>query len=313
MKLAFARWIERQIEKDSRTVLLTGDLGFRAFENIQARFPKNFINVGVSEQNMIGLAAGLAIAGMKPYAYSIAPFLILRAYEQIRNDICFYNLDVKLVGNGGGLGYGIQGSSHHTLEDVAVMSALPNMRCLLPAASADVDAALAQARGPTYVRLTHEFRVPAFTKAAGAFAGVRGLTHGEEKTVVALGSLAPRAWEALRDFPQIGVFAVSELPFLSAPQALLAHIRRSGHCVVLEEHGAHGGLAAQLATLLMKQRIYARFEVRNVPAYQDENLDEYFPLMDKLGFSVEALQEFVLGPTATRTKNPRGSSSEALA
>src|SRR5215471_4345776 len=121
-------------------VFLTGDLGFKALEPLRDRMGPRFINAGVAEQNMICVAAGLAKTGLRPWVYSIAPFLYARAFEQIRNDICFPSLPVVLAGNGGGYGYGVMGSTHHALEDYGVLLSLPNLHAFIPAFDPDVSA-----------------------------------------------------------------------------------------------------------------------------------------------------------------------------
>ncbi len=137
-------------------VFLTGDLGFNALEPLQYALGPRFINAGVSEQNMVSVAAGLARSGLRPWTYSIAPFLYARPFEQIRNDVCFHNLPVILVGNGGGYGYGVMGSSHHALEDYGCLLTLPHMRAFVPAFDSDVRAMipmLMRCEGPVYLRL----------------------------------------------------------------------------------------------------------------------------------------------------------------
>ena len=119
-------------------VFLTGDLGFKALEPLRDAMGPRFINAGVSEQNMVSVAAGLARSGMRPWTYSIAPFLYARPFEQIRNDVCFHDLPVILVGNGGGYGYGVMGSSHHALEDYGCLLTLPHLRAFVPAFDSDV-------------------------------------------------------------------------------------------------------------------------------------------------------------------------------
>src|SRR5712691_8496518 len=108
-------------------VFLTGDLGFMALEPLQRAMGKRFINAGVAEQNMISVAAGVASVGQQCWAYSIAPFIFARPFEQIRNDVCLHDFDVKLVGNGGGYGYGVMGATHHAIEDYGVLCGLQNM------------------------------------------------------------------------------------------------------------------------------------------------------------------------------------------
>src|SRR6202046_5262768 len=123
-------------------LFLTGDLGFMALEPLRDAMGQRFINAGVAEQNMVGVAAGLAKSGLRPWVYSIAPFLYARPFEQIRNDVCLHNLPVVFVGNGGGYGYGVMGSTHHALEDYGALLALPNMRAYIPAFDSDVSAVI---------------------------------------------------------------------------------------------------------------------------------------------------------------------------
>ena len=122
---------------DPRMVFLTGDLGFMALEPLQAAMGNRFINAGVAEQNMITVAAALARQGLETWAYSIAPFLYARPFEQIRNDIAFHRLPVRLIGNGGGYGYGVMGPTHHAIEDYGVLLTLPNMAVYAPVFDAD--------------------------------------------------------------------------------------------------------------------------------------------------------------------------------
>ena len=112
--------------------VLCGDLGFNALEPLKERLGDRFINAGIAEQNMISVAAGLAQSGMKPWVYSISPFIYGRSFEQVRNDICLQDLPVYLIGSGAGFGYGIAGPSHHSIEDCGTMSCLQNMTVFIP-------------------------------------------------------------------------------------------------------------------------------------------------------------------------------------
>src|SRR5947209_1053734 len=137
-------------------VFLTGDLGYKALEPLRDALGRRFINAGVAEQNMVTVAAGLAKAGLRPWAYSIAPFLYARPFEQIRNDVCLHNLPVVLVGNGGGYGYGVMGATHHALEDYGVLLCLPHLRVYIPAFDGDVGPivkGLFRVSHPAYLRL----------------------------------------------------------------------------------------------------------------------------------------------------------------
>ena len=127
-----------QLGEDENNIFLTGDLGFMALEGVSKSFGKRFINCGVSEQNMIGVAAGFAKSGYSVYAYSIAPFIYARPFEQIRNDIALPNVSVCLIGNGGGYAYGYMGPTHHALEDISAMNSL-GLDVFVPAFDHDID------------------------------------------------------------------------------------------------------------------------------------------------------------------------------
>src|SRR3989344_5344239 len=156
MRKEFSKTIEKIATENKKVIFLTGDLGFMALENVRSAIKDRFINTGVSEQNMISMAAGLASQGLTPICYSIAPFAVFRPAEQIRLDIALHNMNVKIVGNGGGYGYGIMGSTHHAIEDIAHLSSLQNMKCFIPFCNEDVEQtvqAMMTNIGPSYLRL----------------------------------------------------------------------------------------------------------------------------------------------------------------
>ncbi len=132
MRNDFVKQLHKEMEKNPDIIFITGDLGFNALEPLQKAFPDRFINAGIAEANMIGVASGLALTGKKVIVYSIASFATMRCYEQIRTDVCYHNLDVKIVGTGGGFNYATHGVTHHTIEDTAIMNVLPNMTVLHP-------------------------------------------------------------------------------------------------------------------------------------------------------------------------------------
>jgi transketolase len=156
MRDAFVKQLTQLAEVDPSIMLITGDLGFGVLTEYAKKFPDQYLNAGVAEQNMAGLAAGMALEGRRVFTYSIANFPTLRCIEQIRNDICYHNLPVTVVSVGGGFAYGPLGFSHHATEDVALMGALPGMRVLAPNDPIEAMAATqiaGGATGPTYLRL----------------------------------------------------------------------------------------------------------------------------------------------------------------
>jgi len=158
MRKTFIQTLVKLVEIDPNIYLIVGDLGFSVIEPFKEKFPDRFINAGIAEQNMVGVAAGLAMAGKKVFVYSIVPFVTMRCFEQIRVDLCYQNLPVRLVGVGGGLDYGPSATTHHAIEDIAIMRALPNMTVIAPGCNIEVDKLLTKANdlnGPVYFRLSN--------------------------------------------------------------------------------------------------------------------------------------------------------------
>jgi transketolase len=155
MRKLFFQKLLKFAKKDKNIFVLFGDLGAKFFNDFQKTDPKRFINVGVSEQNMIGLAAGLAMSGKNVFCYSIVPFLVMRGFEQIRIDLCYDNFNVKLLGSGGGVCYGVEGVTHHAIEDVGIMRTLPNMSIVSPGDPVETEALVEKSinhKGPLYIR-----------------------------------------------------------------------------------------------------------------------------------------------------------------
>jgi transketolase len=241
-------------------VFLTGDLGFMALEPLRDSLGDRFINCGVAEQNMVTVAAGLAREGLDVWVYSIAPFCYARAFEQIRNDICLHDLPVRLLGNGGGYGYGVMGPTHHALEDYGILLTLPGMRAYVPAFNEDVDDVVRRAGAspdPCYVRLGRGELPPQLE--APAYAAWRRLATGDGPVVIVAG---PLAGSILGVLPALGachpdLWVVSELPVRLAPlpNELSERIGRCGRLCVIEEHVAHGGAGAMLSQWVLENGI----------------------------------------------------------
>ena len=237
-------------------VFLTGDLGYGALEPLRDALGSRFLNAGVAEQNMVAAAAGLSKSGLRPWLYSIAPFLYARALEQIRNDLALPNVPSVLVGNGGGYGYGVMGSTHHALEDYGVLLAMPNLEVYLPAFDSDVTAAIPElmhAASPGYLRLGLSEQPDWF--APPSFAPWRRLSASDAgPTVAVAGPLAGGLLQALRSSGLAAdLWLVSRLPLQPPPPEFLASLRRSGSLIVAEEHTLQGGLGQILAHHLLSR------------------------------------------------------------
>ena len=243
-------------------VFLTGDLGFMALEPLRDALGPRFINAGVAEQNMVGVAAGLAKAGMRPWVYSIAPFLYGRAFEQIRNDACLHDLPVVLVGNGGGYGYGVMGGTHHALGDYGALLTLPNLRVFIPAFDEDMAPVVRQLfrePHPAYLRLGLAEKPPAF--APPPFGAWRHLLIGPGPCLLAVGPLVGPILGAVQELEaprRPSVWLLSELPCPALPDAFLDDVRRADCLMVVEEHVAAGGAGAALALELLGRGVAPR-------------------------------------------------------
>lgn len=245
-------------------LFFTGDLGFMALEPLQAALGSRFVNAGVAEQNMVTVAAGAASQGEQCWAYSIAPFIYGRPFEQIRNDVCLHDFDVKLVGNGGGYGYGVMGATHHAIEDYGVMCGLQHMTAYVPAFADDlapIVAAMAGHRHPAYLRLGRCEKPKDL--ALPAYAPWRKLLPGQAGVLVAVGPGAGgliAAATALDEAARPEIWVATELPIRAdtLPAELLARIAETGSLSVMEEHVAQGGAGQMLATAMLHHGVQVR-------------------------------------------------------
>jgi len=240
-------------------VFLTGDLGYGALEPLRDALGGRFINAGVAEQNMVSVAAGLARNGLRPWAYSIAPFIYARPFEQIRNDICLHNLPVILVGNGGGYGYGVMGATHHAIEDYGSLLTLQHLQAVIPAFDADVGGAVdycLRSDGPRYLRLGLGEEPKDY--APQPFGRWRKILEGNAGVILVAGPLAGGLLNAARDLrgeKRPTIWVISVLPLVEAPQELIDDLRRAPTLSVVEEHIEAGGLGQQAALWLVRRGI----------------------------------------------------------
>ena len=254
MRKEFAERMEQIISNDPQTVFITGDIGYNALEKLQAVAKERFINGGVAEQMIVGVAAGLAYKGFQVFTYGIAPFAVYRCLEQIKIDVCIHNLPVYIVGNGGGYGYGIMGATHHAIEDIGCLSAMPNMTCWIPAFTEDVDFCLEQItteKKPAYLRLGVGKQYPHPISISTINAVIRSASP--KLTIIALGPVVQNVLEAVSDNNEIDVFTILAIPVRELTDDLLKSISLTQKIIVVEEHVERGGLGEHLLSLLAKK------------------------------------------------------------
>jgi transketolase len=257
MRQAFVAALTELAGHDERIMLLTGDLGFMLLEPFARRFPGRFINVGVAEQNMVGIATGLAEAGMIPYVYSISPFAVLRPYEFIRNGPIYHRLPVRIVGAGGGFDYAHEGISHFAIEDIGVLRLQPGMTVIAPADHEQARSAIMgtwNLPGPIYYRLGKGDRT-AIPGLDGKFAlgRLQTVREGADLVMIAMGSIANEAAKAIGLLAQRGIScALAVVASVSpAPIAdLMEVLSRFRVALTVEVHYLSGGVGSLVAEMI---------------------------------------------------------------
>lgn len=258
MRAAFVRAMESLLARDSRVWLLTSDTGFHVLDDLRARYHDRVVNCGISESAMIGIAAGLAMEGRQVFVYAIAPFATFRCFEHIRVDLCMSGLPVKIVGVGGGLVYGPSGPTHHAIEDIAVMTALPGMTVLCPGDPFETEAAVAASvslPGPCYLRLGKSGE-PAVHP--GPLAGFRvgraiPIRSGQGLALLATGNMLPTAIGAGNILAARGLKpAILSMPSMKPfdTDAVRDVAQTCRIVATIEEHSVIGGLGSAVCAAL---------------------------------------------------------------
>jgi transketolase len=266
MRNAFIRALTEAALQDERIVFLTADLGYKLFDDFARKCPGRFMNVGVAEANMAGVAAGLALEGKKPFIYSIVPFATLRCFEQLRNDVAYHGADVTVVGVGGGYSYGHNGATHHALEDVGVLRMLPGFAVLSPGDPIETEAAeraIARRRGPAYLRLGRAGEPQVHAKPFELEIG-RGLVlrEGRDLGLIASGSMLHTAMQAadLLAGRGLSVKLISMPTIKPLDLSLIATLAREVPVIATaEEHSVIGGLGSAVAEAIAELGCPVRF------------------------------------------------------
>lgn len=250
MRDTFVKTLLEAAKNNPDIILMTGDLGYGVLEDFQKELPAQFINSGVNEQTMMGMAAGYASTGKRVFVYSIGNFPTLRCLEQIRNDVCLMNNPVVVVSVGAGYAYGSQGYTHHALEDIAVLRALPNMEVIVPADPAEtreLTLAIIASRKPTYLRLGKSNEPAIHTAPPKVSLGtINEISAGTQGTLLFAGSVGVVAVAAAKELAAQGIsVAVASMPFVSTIDVnYLRGALIKGPVIIIEEHSYRGGVGS---------------------------------------------------------------------
>jgi len=260
MRNTFVQTISRLAREDPKVMLVIGDTGFSVMEPFEAEFGPRFVNVGIAEQNFVSFAAGLAAAGMKPFAYNVVSFMTLRGAEQIMLDVCYQENPVILVGVGGGFAYGTAGPTHHALQDIAMMRAFPNLDVYCPADPAEMEAVMLTAyrRGrPAYIRIGRSSDAPIHEGAVDMPARKAiPLAQGTDIAILACGTILREAVQTRELLETHGCsVTLYSVPCVQPLDEETVLACAAGHRAMftMEEHGITGGLGSAVAELLMEQ------------------------------------------------------------
>lgn len=301
MKSAFIEALEKLASIDNRIFLLTGDLGFKTFDKFRNSFPDRFINIGVAESNMIGIAAGLALSGKNVYCYSIIPFLTMRCLERIRVDLCYHNLNVKLVGAGGGLVYGLEGMTHHAIEDIAIMRTLPNMTVVAPGDPLEVKAVINESlayKGPLYIRLGREGE-KCVHKSSPEFKIGKGIVirKGSDISIIATGTILCAAKSASEDLINEGldVTLIGMHTIKPLDRDIIEYCAKNSKAIfTVEEHSIIGGLGSAVSEILIELDYRMLFKKIGLQDEYCSYIGRQDYLCEKYGLTPEGIKNFIL-------------------
>jgi transketolase len=256
--------------KDDKIFLIVGDLGFGVVENFAKQFPNRFLNAGIAEQNMMGVAAGLAKSGFKVYVYSIANFPTMRCLEQIRNDVAFHDLDVTVVAIGAGFGYGTLGYSHFAVEDLAVLRALPNMRIFSPSDTYELEVTLegiTHVPGAKYLRLGKNGEQSLGKSLLSSPFEARKLRMGSELAVLSTGGISHEVMKAIQSLDDANRVRVAHFTIPSLRYETLKSIGLDSFKKILtvEEHCLDAGFGSFVLEFLESQQIFSQTKRLGIP------------------------------------------------
>jgi transketolase len=303
MRNAFADELTRLGDEDPRVVMLSGDIGNRLFDKFRAKHPSRFFNCGVAEANMMGVAAGMAMNGLRPVAYTITPFVTTRCLEQIRTDVCYHEAPVTIVAVGAGLAYSGLGPSHHACEDIAFLRSIPNMVVICPGDAFEVRAALRasmQQDRPVYIRMGKKGEPVVHAGPIENFRIGKAIpvSDGKDVCLLSTGNMLPEAIKAAHSLGEQGISAqvVSFHTVKPLDEAFLKEaFDRFTLVATIEEHSLIGGFGAAVAEWLIDSRTTNRNFVRfGTPDAFFKKSGEQEYAREMLGLSAHQIAERII-------------------
>ena len=270
MRKTFINTLIKLARQDEDIILITSDMGFSVLEPFFEEFPKRAINCGIAEQNAVSIASGLALSGKKPYVYTIIPFLVERAFEQVRLDVAYMNTNVKLVGIGAGFTYGSAGATHHAIEDISLMRSLPNMTVCAPGDNNEAQQIIEYSinyNKPMYIRIGRHNR-GIFNNGKIEIGKASVLEEGEDIAIISTSNMLPDAYDYCHKLKKEG-----RKPYLISMHTIkpidkdliLKLINKNIEILTLEEHSIIGGLGSAVAEIIAESGKGVKFKRIGIP------------------------------------------------
>ena len=299
MRTAFMQTLIQAAQQDPNLYLLVGDVGFSVIEEFQQKFQHRYINAGIAEQSMIGLAAGLAMAGKNVFVYSIVPFVTMRCFEQVRDDLCYQNLPVKIVGTGAGLDYGSLGGTHHSIEDMAIMRCIPGMTVLAPGSFYETQALtkeLCSYQGPAYLRLSRsDNAVPYATDTAVIIGSPIEIIPNAKRILITTGNMLDLGYTICKTLQAQGInLGLVSMPTIKPLNLQWLQKDSLEAIYTLEEHNYFGGMGeaigAYIAQNFERKITFKPFAINDEYCHVGGK-SEY--LRQQLGLSLQSIESAI--------------------
>ena len=302
MRSVFNKTLLEIAKRDKRIFMILADIGYGEIEPFAESFPDRFFNVGVAEQNMTGVACGVAMEGNIAITYSIANFPTLRCLEQIRNDVCYHKANVKIVIIGGGLAYGALGVSHQSTEDIAIMRALPDMVVLAPSDFIEAEAAtyaMIEHDGPVYYRCGYK-KEPLLHKGKIDFKIGKAIQvrEGNDITLIGTGTITYMVYQAAELLAKDGIHARVLSMHTVKPidtEAIVNAANETGGIITVEEHSILGGLGGAVSEVVAEAEVSIPFKRIGLPDTYVHIVGSHNWLLERFGFSPESIAQAAKG------------------
>ncbi len=298
MRNIFVKTLIRLAQADERIFLITPDLGFSVLEEFEQMFPERFLNVGIAEANAVGIAAGLALSGKVVYVYSIVPFVTMRPFEQIRVDVAYMNTNVRLIGVGAGLTYGPAGATHHSIEDIALMRALPNMSVVAPCDKFEIEKITEESlvyNGPIYIRLAKNSESIVYDKRENIKIGKANYIKRFDNCDIAIlftSNVLDIAFEVSEKLENnnyknelISMHTIKPFDY----EALEKILKNKKYIFTIEEHNIIGGLGSVVAEYIAESCYKPTFKRFALPDKYSHYVGNQYFIREKLGLTSEKI------------------------